>query len=91
MPIQPVQSEVHHVEPELDRVDLDDPEDHPPDPEEDEEEEPEPDDEEDLVVDDVEGEHADGVDRLLLAPGAETVPVARGDPEGTFGMRYRER
>ena len=35
-----------------------------------------------LVVDDVEGEHADGVDRLLLAPGAEPVPVARGDPGG---------
>ena len=44
-----MQPEVHHVEPELDRVDLDDPEKHPSDPEEDQEEEPEPDDEEHLV------------------------------------------
>ena len=47
--IWPVEPEVHHVEPELDRVDLDDPEDHPTEPKEDEEEEPEPEDEEDLL------------------------------------------
>ena len=42
--------EVHHVEPELDRVDLDYSEDHSANAEEDEEEEPEPHDEEYLVV-----------------------------------------
>ena len=47
---QPVEPEVHHVEPELDWVDLDDPEDHPADAEEDEEEEPEPHHEEHLGV-----------------------------------------
>ena len=45
---KPVQPEVHHVEPQLDRVDLDEPEEHPADSEEEEEEEPEPDDEEHL-------------------------------------------
>ena len=43
-----MQPEVHHVEPELDRVHLEEPEEHPADSEEEEEEEPEPDDEEHL-------------------------------------------
>ena len=39
---------------------------------------PEPEDGEDLVVDDVEGQDADGVLRLLPAASAVAVVVARG-------------
>ncbi len=73
-------SEVDHVEPQPDRVDLDDPEDQPGDAEEEQDVIPPPDDQEHLVVDDVEREHADRVDVLLLARGPESVPVAGRDP-----------
>ena len=57
---------------------LDDPVDDPESPDNGEEEEPPPEDEEHLVVDHVEGENADGVDVLLLAPSAPPPVVAAG-------------
>ncbi len=57
--------QVEHVEAEAVRVELDDPEEEARAADEEEEEEPPPDDQEHLVVDDVQGEDADGVDGLL--------------------------
>ena len=69
----PVHSEVEHVEPEPDWSHLDHPEDQSGETQKDEDQEPPPDHQEHLVIDDVQGQDADGVYVLLFPTGTISI------------------